>query len=757
MRDADSHDSLSRFPIHLTTRDLLIGNFVVLSVYLVLVSGVGFLFPHFSPFWPPAAVAAFASLAYGFQLAPGVFLGAFLGNAFILHWSFSEALLIGIGNTLGPVLGARLLHGGAAPWKDFRTVRDVAHFLGWMGVLGSGLTSIVGGLVLVGLSHDGSGTNLIGAWLAWWTSDSCSIFMLTPAIFVWFFPERGGTTASFPAPSNMVMGSLIFSLLLVGGGIYFFPGLPRMTRLGLTGLFLPILVWVAMTMSQRVVFSLLAFVLFLQFGATAMGFGPFAHLVMNSQDAMIGMELLGMMSGFAVILVNVLTLERKSAMNQLEQMNRNLESMVEARTKDLDQKTRELSAQLLFRQLLLDSLPVPVFIADSAGLLSISNRKLGDLFGVSPSDLLGKPVSEIFGLGFGKIFLNESGSLPDQSEPGREDVTISSNGQKRTFIVNRVCIQNPVHGTIVSLQDISERVFLQQRIEEREQLFRLIVETLPLPMIISRKNDSVLLYGNPSVGALFQSDIGLWIGKPLLSFWGDAHDREVFLSEVARNGVVLDREFEMRMPSGEKIWMSLSGGFSTIAEEEVLIIAFRDIREDRERQMTLHQEVRTDFLTGLGNRKDLQEILPLAIDRARESFQSLVLCILDLDDFKEVNDIYGHAAGDCLLQEVAKRMKDSLRYGDYVARLGGDEFVLILEKMNLDEALIEYLDSFGEVFENPLSLPQGETVSIGLSLGLTIYKEGHPDPDLLMRQADEALYLVKSQKGARSQWWKSYS
>ncbi|MHB1731564.1 MAG: GGDEF domain-containing protein, partial [Leptospirillum sp.] len=135
----------------------------------------------------------------------------------------------------------------------------------------------------------------------------------------------------------------------------------------------------------------------------------------------------------------------------------------------------------------------------------------------------------------------------------------------------------------------------------------------------------------------------------------------------------------------------------------------------------------------------------------------LVVCILDLDDFKEVNDRYGHAAGDFLLKEVSQRMRSSLRAGDYAARLGGDEFVLILEKMESREDLSRFLGRFRNIIERPISLPQGEVVSIGLSLGLTICREGDADPDLLMRQADEALYQVKSQKGSRDCWWKSYS
>ena len=749
-------DTIRPFPISLSPKSLLVGNFLVLSSYLLLVFAVGFLFPHFSPFWPPAAIAAFSILIYGFAMAPGVFLGAFLGNALFLHWSVPQALLIALGNTLGPLLGAGFLHRGKSPWKDFTTARDVSRFLGGMGVLGSGVTSIVGALVMVELSPENSGMSFIESWLAWWTSDSCSIFMLSPAIFIWFFADKSKTPHSFSSRSDLLMGGAILALLLVGWAVYFFPGLPEMTSLGLTGMFLPFLVWIAMTMSQREVFSFLGTILFLQFGATAMGYGPFARLVKNPQDAMIGMELLGMMTGFAVILVNVLTLERRSVMGQLEQSNRNLESRVEARTRDLDQKTRELSGQLLFRQLLLDSLPVPVFIVDSRGLFALSNQKLGELLGVSPPDLIGKSVDGFFDSGCFNLFSEAGSSFLDHPELDREDVTFCANGQERTLIANRVCIQNPISGMIVSLQDISERVFLEKRIQEREQLFRLIVETLPLPIIITRKSDSVLLYANPSVGTLFQLDIQPWIGKPLLSFWEDPNDRNLFLEEVTEKGVVLDRESELRMPSGEKVWMSLSGGFSHISDDEVLIVAFRDINEARRRQMVLHQEVRTDFLTGLGNRKDLQESLPMSIDRARAGAYPLVVCILDLDDFKAVNDLFGHAAGDFLLREVALRMKASLRNKDYIARLGGDEFVLILENLEPSEDLIAFLDRFRELIEMPVSLLTGEMVSIGLSLGLTIYREGETDPDLLMRQADEALYRVKSQKGSRSTWWKAY-
>ena len=160
-----------------------------------------------------------------------------------------------------------------------------------------------------------------------------------------------------------------------------------------------------------------------------------------------------------------------------------------------------------------------------------------------------------------------------------------------------------------------------------------------------------------------------------------------------------------------------------------------------------------DALTGLLNRRGLLERLARALARARRHGGRVVIGILDLDDFKPVNDTWGHAAGDALLRELGGRLQAVLRETDVAARLGGDEFVIILEQISATDDLSAVLARLESAITAPYVLPGGHEARIGLSLGLTQYPEDDAEPEILLRHADEALYAIKERKATRQQGW----
>ncbi len=164
-----------------------------------------------------------------------------------------------------------------------------------------------------------------------------------------------------------------------------------------------------------------------------------------------------------------------------------------------------------------------------------------------------------------------------------------------------------------------------------------------------------------------------------------------------------------------------------------------------ERQLSLL--VRQDVLTGLANRYQFNEAMPLALSRARRSGSGLALMYLDIDRFKSINDTLGHAAGDEVLKAFARRLQQSVRSTDTVARLGGDEFVIILEGVNVeDEANIVARKIIANV-STPLLLESGRTLqlttSIGVALRGRVTAADPPSVDALIARADEALYQAK--------------
>jgi diguanylate cyclase (GGDEF)-like protein len=163
-----------------------------------------------------------------------------------------------------------------------------------------------------------------------------------------------------------------------------------------------------------------------------------------------------------------------------------------------------------------------------------------------------------------------------------------------------------------------------------------------------------------------------------------------------------------------------------------------------------------DPLTGLTNRRGLETYFFHAILRVQRNRTSLAVLLIDLDDFKPVNDTYGHEAGDQLLVRVAGALQDAIRNTDFLVRLGGDEFVILLEGLHKADDLLPVMDNIYKAVVTPFMLEAEIKVSVGCSAGLTLYPEDSATPDGLLRHADEALYVAKRNKQSRPQYWVNY-
>ncbi|RDI95373.1 GGDEF domain-containing protein [Meiothermus sp. QL-1] len=157
----------------------------------------------------------------------------------------------------------------------------------------------------------------------------------------------------------------------------------------------------------------------------------------------------------------------------------------------------------------------------------------------------------------------------------------------------------------------------------------------------------------------------------------------------------------------------------------------------------MHQMAHTDALTGLLNRRGMQEVLELELERARRYGQPLALLLADIDRFKLVNDTYGHSVGDQVLREVAARLQRHLRENDVLARWGGEEFLLLAPGTDLPQAQRLAQRLLEVVRQSPLT-----GVSVTLSIGVAAYRPGDT-PAALLSRADEAMYRAKG--GGRDQ------
>jgi diguanylate cyclase (GGDEF)-like protein len=168
----------------------------------------------------------------------------------------------------------------------------------------------------------------------------------------------------------------------------------------------------------------------------------------------------------------------------------------------------------------------------------------------------------------------------------------------------------------------------------------------------------------------------------------------------------------------------------------------RDVTERKQHEQTIRQLAFFDYLTGLPNRRLLADRFLLAKGQSRRAGKGLGLLLLDLDQFKEVNDRFGHHWGDQLLKSVGERLTDILRNVDTVARLGGDEFTVLLpETAQADDAL-KVAEKILAAFQDPFRI-EGHELAMTTSIGLAVCPRDASDLDGLLKKADIALYEAK--------------
>ena len=190
-----------------------------------------------------------------------------------------------------------------------------------------------------------------------------------------------------------------------------------------------------------------------------------------------------------------------------------------------------------------------------------------------------------------------------------------------------------------------------------------------------------------------------------------------------------------------KLFETLANHASVSLENRHLIDRLRMEAADKEHQ-SLH-----DALTGLPNRLLFHERVEQALSHSARVSGKVGVMLLDLDRFKEVNDTLGHHNGDLLLQEIAERLRRTIRAGDTVARLGGDEFAVLLPELSGPEAAVAAANGIRHALERPFSI--GEvTLDVGASIGIAVWPDHGDDAATLLQRADVAMYAAKATQDA---------
>ena len=200
---------------------------------------------------------------------------------------------------------------------------------------------------------------------------------------------------------------------------------------------------------------------------------------------------------------------------------------------------------------------------------------------------------------------------------------------------------------------------------------------------------------------------------------------------------------QLQRKDGLPVPVDIALGHCTMDDRSAAVVFLRDMTEMKRLQDDMHYQATHDGLTGLVNRWMFMQHFEQAIQRARRSGRTMALLLLDLDEFKDVNDSHGHAAGDQALVEVARRLRSGLRAGDVIARLGGDEFTVLLPDVPSMEHVLQVAQKLQRSQSARWQLKMGE-VSLGASIGIAAFPDDAQDSGTLMRFADMAMYAAKA-------------
>jgi diguanylate cyclase (GGDEF)-like protein/PAS domain S-box-containing protein len=333
----------------------------------------------------------------------------------------------------------------------------------------------------------------------------------------------------------------------------------------------------------------------------------------------------------------------------------------------------------------------------------------------------------------------------------REQARVRSGDGYGWFETHAVVAERDERGrpmrVVASLADVGER----RAVEDRQRLAVNLFQHLHEGLLVTDAELRVLDV-NPSysqllgvarqdllgrVPALLRAPSGDAVAQARISgMWASLRTSGTWRGEVLerRNG----------QPCALQLTMSVVRDSDGQPQYHVLLVS--DITAQREQRERLERQAHFDELTRLPNRTRLTHTLTDAMAASDREGHLLVVCYLDLDHFKPVNDDRGHAAGDRLLVELAQRLRGALRgnaaWADTVARLGGDEFVLLMRASTIDEAKLA-VERVLRVVAEPYRLDAGEPVQVSASIGATVYPLDRNDADTLLRHADHAMYGAK--------------
>ena len=436
--------------------------------------------------------------------------------------------------------------------------------------------------------------------------------------------------------------------------------------------------------------------------------------------------------------------------HQFAQLAASRSSLLEREAR-LAEKSHELEQANTRIDTAIDTMVQGLVMFDADGKLVVCNTRFNELYNLSPEDT--KP-----GLTLREVMESRkrTGTMPADIDTHIALVQKSMQaGETRTQIVDfpdgrTFCITNRPSGDggwVATHEDITERQSAERELVRTRNMLGAVVENIPEMLLVKEAKSGRYIFINRAGESFLGAPKDDVIGKTT----AELHPPERANIILARDRAALQSGHltvdtltfhsitgQAREVISKRIAIRGSDG-----EQEYLMNVVEDVTERRRNESRIEHLAHHDSLTDLPNRASLKLHLAKTLETASQAGEKFAVLCVDLDRFKEVNDLYGHAAGDSVLLEITRLMKKAC--GDaFLARLGGDEFMAICVDGSMPAAATALAQSLIAAVSGDIDC-EGRRVNIGMSVGIAMYPSDGSDSVTLIRNADAALYRAKAE------------
>ncbi|TCV89611.1 PAS domain S-box protein [Sulfurirhabdus autotrophica] len=402
---------------------------------------------------------------------------------------------------------------------------------------------------------------------------------------------------------------------------------------------------------------------------------------------------------------------------------------------------------------IIESSPVAMAMNDENLKITLLNRKFVDTFGYTlediptleawwprayPDPIYRQQVAQEWHAAVEKMQQKGGGFDPMEYRVMCKDGTVRDISFSMSWIGT---------SSLVILYDMTERKHAEELIQKNGARFRFMLETSPIAVRIAASGGHNVLFANQQYADLISLERDQVIGTDPKQYYADPQDFEDALQQLEQGKSVTNNLVELKVSETKKTWV-LASYFKLEYENVPAILGwFYDVTDLKHAEDKIHQMAFYDVLTQLPNRRLLMDRLNQALSASSRNGQYGAVLFIDLDNFKTLNDTKGHAIGDLLLIDVARRVQSCVREGDTVARLGGDEFLVVLETLSAD---VDEAAAQAEMVAEKIRTTLSESYMLNerrcyttSSIGIVLFSGRQEIPDDLLRYADTAMYQAK--------------